>query len=442
VRKRLSLHARLLLIAFVTGLAALTFAWFAIGGILEGFVRRGVDEKLDTQVAVLARALTPDGRLDRSRVVELPNLGDIGSGWGWRVSGPAGQWQGGTGIAELVPDHGPPPPEPTRPRPGHGRGPGGAPLYLRRQQVETATGPVEIAAAAPQDIIDRPLRVAMGSLLGALALLALGLGLATFTQLRFGLRPLRTLRDAVADVRAGRARQIPGGQPREIQPLTDEVNALIGQNEITLARARGHLANLAHGLKTPLATLLLKLRRDGAGPETLALAGQLEQRIAHHLSRARSASPGAGRRARTPVVAVVGDLIDAMRRIHAERGLAFTATVPEALFVAVERQDLEELLGNLLDNAARHARRQVLVTVAATDAAIRVAVEDDGPGMEEVQIGPALQAGARLDETSVGYGFGLHIVRELAELYDGRLELSGHGALGGLSVAVDLPRQH
>jgi signal transduction histidine kinase len=438
--KRISLHARLMLIAVVTSIAALLFAFFAIGDVLEGFVIRGAREKLDTQIMILAKAVQPDGRLDASQTVELPGMGDPRRGWGWRVITPAGTWSGGSGIrVEKLR----PPREDRRHgsgiQSGRGRSQNGQPVFIRRLRVVNPSGPVEITAAAPRRIILRPLRAAMTPLLFSLALLGAGLGLAAWLQLRYGLRPVRDLRADVAKVRAGEADRLPQDQPRELQPLVDEVNGLIEQNAAGLAHARRHLSNLAHGLKTPLATLSLKLDREGASAEVRALVDQLDQRIAHHLSRARSAASGARSNIRTPVAEVAGDLIRVIGMIHAERALTFDTAIDPSLAVAVERQDLEELLGNLIENAGRHARSRVSISAASQNAMIRIQVEDDGDGMTEEEAALARHPGARLDESGIGYGFGLAIAQELAELYGGSLELVRSETLGGLSSQVIVP---
>lgn len=432
--RRFSLHARLLFVAAVTGIGALTFAFFAISHVFEGFVLRGLDNKLDTQVAVLASALGPDGRLQPARIVQLPDFNS--PDWGWRVRGPAGEWSGGSGVAEeqVRRGHG------HRTRGGFGHGRDGRPLYVRRIDVDTASGAVEIAAAAPRRIIDAPLRDALIPLLISLGLLALGLGLASLIQLRYGLRPVRALREALWRVRNGETHEVPTDQPAELRPLAEEVNALIAQNHAGLEHARRHVANLAHGLKTPLATLSLKLERDGAPSDSRALVVELDQRIAHHLRRARAGAVASGHRARTTVSEVAGDLIDAVSRVHASRRVAFTSQVEPALSIMVERQDLDELLGNLVDNAARHARSRVLVSARAASAMAAVVVEDDGPGMNNEEVMRAVRRGERLDEAGTGYGFGLGIVQELADLYGGSLTLRRSETLGGLAAEVLLPR--
>ena len=443
LKRRLSLHTRLLLVGFVAGLAALIVAAGAIGHVLEDFVRQGVDQKISTQIKALAAAVGPDGRLDETRLLLLPDFAEPHTAWAYRVRGPAGTWQGGRGIVER-----PPPPFRThRARiPGEkhalliGRTQRFGRLYVQQAWVETEAGRVQIVAGAPRYIVDAPLDEAMAALLWSLGLLTLGLAVSTFIQLRYGLGPVRAIRTEIARVRAGERDRLSTDQPRELRPLAEEVNALVAQNEAGLAHARRHVSNLAHGLKTPLATLTLKLRRDGAPAETIALAESLDQRIAHHLRRARSAAAGAGERARTAVASVVEDLLPVMERIHAERGVAIETDVADDLIAAAERQDLDEMIGNLLDNGCRHAVSKVCVSAEPEEKSVIVRVEDDGPGLGEDDMKRALMAGERLDEAGTGYGFGLAIVEELAELYGGGLELGRSADLGGLSVILRIPR--
>lgn len=460
---RLSLHARLLLIAVASGVAALAFAAVAIGGVLERFVTQGLDERLDAQVTVLARAIDPRGRLDPARVVDLPGFAQPGSGWGWRVRTPAGEWRLGARIGDVAtgrqPPHAPPrpprdiaPPPPVPPRPdtgvpppaspitpGDGTDADGARIHLRRMRMPVAGGTADIVAAAPRALVRRPIRAALGTLAGALAILGIGLAAATWVQLRLGLRPIRRLQGAVARVRRGADSALPLDQPRELVPLAEEINALIAQNAAGLANARHHVANLAHGLKTPLATLALRLEREGASAQARGLVAELDGRIAHHLRRARSAAPSTGERARTALAAVADDVAGALRHIHADRALDLTVVVPDDALVAVERQDLEEMLGNLIDNACRHAGSQVRIAATRQDAAWTITIADDGPGLPPEARTAALQPGVRLDEREPGYGFGLGIVVELAELYGGALTLDA-AAIGGLCATLTLPR--
>lgn len=441
-----SLFGRLLGIAMLTTLAALAFAAVSIGQVLERFVMRGLDDRLDTQIGLLAGAVRRDGTLDRARIVELPVFAAPGGEWRWRVDGPGGQvWTRGPLAMPPAPPPGPRGPgrhggpDGPGPRAGDAAGRDGG-VHYRQSTVATAAGPVVVTAAGPRRIALRPLREAMVPLLGSLALLGLGLGLATLVQVRLGLRPLHRLRLALGEVRAGRARHVPVDQPDELAPLAAELNALIDQNEAGLDHARRHVANLAHGLKTPLATLAIRLEESGCDRDgrLAALVAQIDGRIRHHLGRARAATPGGAQRTRTPLAPAIAGLCYALERIHAGRGIAVTIAIAGDLAVAVDPEDLDEMAGNLLDNAWRHARGAIHVVARPDGADVVLTIDDDGPGIGAAAIDEALMPGRRLDERGDGHGFGLPIARELAELNGGRLTLAASPTLGGLRAGLVL----
>ena len=460
-----SLFGRMLVIAGLSTGLALLFAGVTISHVLERFVTRGLDERLDAQVAVLARAVRPDATLDRTRAVDLPEFGEPGSDWSWQVTGPAGRFDSGTTrplppITPPAPSPAPPieamppapQPDPRRPQPPGPGGPedralhagdtrdrSGERLHSRTMDVTTPRGTVTITAIGPRRIVEAPLREAMIPLLGSLALLGVGLALATLLQLRFGLRPLRDLRSSLAAVRAGTERHVPDDQPGELQPLVTELNALIDQNAAGLAHARQHVANLAHGLKTPLAALSLKLAEANADDDVRDMVDEIDRRVRHHLGRARADATG-GARTRTPIAPAVDDLVAVLRRIHADRPIALDIAIPADLAVAIDPQDLDEMIGNLLDNAWRHARSAITIDAEADGPLVLLSIADDGTGLADTAIAQAMLPGRRLDEQGDGHGFGLSITRELAELNGGTITLGRSPALGGLLTRLDLPQ--
>jgi len=437
-----SLSGRLLATAAVTIAIALAFAAAAIGHVLERFVMSGLDDRLDAQIAIVSRAVGPDGTLDATKVIDLPPFDQAGSGWAWEVVGPAGTLRSASlkGVDLPLPsDDGPPWHRDRdrvreRPHPLEGTDASGLRIHYRIARLPTLRGDALVLAAGPRTIVDRPIRAAMLPLLLSVLLLGGFLALALVVQLRIGLRPLAKLRDRVAEVRTGRVRHITVDEPTELLPLVAELNALIDANEAAVARARGHVANLAHGLKTPLATLKLDLAEgDGRLREQVE---RMERQIRHHLGRARAAEPGAAA-ARVELTPHLNDLVAAMARIHADRDITPLVDLAPTLKVRCDAQDLDEMLGNLLDNAWRHARTRVRISARAADRMARIDIADDGPGMTPAQIAE-ITRGHRLDERGEGHGFGLAISRELAELHGGTLEL-GVSAAGGLSVVLRLP---
>ena len=311
----------------------------------------------------------------------------------------------------------------------------------------TGTGPRPIAhsfrlvVAADEQQMNAPIERFSGMLWLALGLLGLGLGLAAVVQVWVGLAPLKRLRGALAAVRSGDARQLVGRFPAEVQPLVDEFNTVLAHNAEVVERARTQAGNLAHALKTPLSVIA-----NAAGSES----GELAQRVGaqvelartqidYHLSRSRVAASLRFPGARTPVVAVLEGLLRVMRRIHAERNLDLVIH-PAALpvFFRGEEQDLQEILGNLLDNACKWARRRVEVALAVGDGELQVVLDDDGPGIAEGERQRVLCRGERADEQVPGSGLGLAIVVDLTRLYGGRIDLVA-SPLGGLRVRLTLP---
>lgn len=454
MRRLPSLAARLLAVAALSITVAVIVAGVAIGLLLHHFVQRTVDERLDTQIVFLASMLQADaaGRLSLAGSADGPPFDRPGRGWYWQVRGPVNTLRAralGDGTLDVSHLPSPPPPRPPRPggppfpppRPADGPGPGGEPTHFRTRTLMVDGVPAEIVAAAPRAAVRDPLADALmtlGLCLGALEIVLL---LAILLQVRLGLRPLALLRAAIADVRAGRREQLPPDQPSEVRPLADELNALLAQNAATLARARGHVANLAHGLKTPLATLGIALSRDKAEPRELApLVEVMERRIRHHLGRARAAALAGPVRAQTTIVPRLEALGEVLSKVNADRGIVLSLDVPATAAVACEQQDFDEIAGNLLENAFKWARGNVAVQ-ARDDSAplLSLIIDDDGPGLQPPDIERALRPGQRLDEAAPGFGFGLSITRELVELYGGTLDF-GRAPLGGLRVVVSLPR--
>ena len=444
-----SLQGRMLLLSAVAILAALGIAGWAIAGVLERAVTEGIDRRLDAEIALMASVVDANGGVDRDRLAQRQGALESGRDWLWRIDAP-----GGTigSTDRFVPRPGPRPRPPAPPGPpgpdaaplDMGPGPqgvdgtdaSGARLHARRLVLTTRGGPVTLFAAAPRGGVTRPLREALVPLLAALAILAGLLATATLVQLRLGLRPLARLRAQLAAIRAGEAERVDEDQPVELQGLAAELNALAADRAQALATARQSAANLAHALKTPVATLALRLRGDAEGA---AQVERIDATIRHHLARARAGVVDT--RASTAVRPAIADMVQAIGRLHGERGLAITTDVAGDPVAAIEPQDFDELIGNLLDNAAHHARSMVAVSARLDPGEARrlvLTVADDGPGISEADRARVTQPGVRLDERGEGHGFGLAIVRELAGLHGGALSLDA-GDGGGLVARVTLP---
>jgi signal transduction histidine kinase len=278
------------------------------------------------------------------------------------------------------------------------------------------------------------------TLIWSFAGLLLGLVLAIFIQVRVGLSPLRRAREALARIRSGAARRLEGSFPAEIAPLAAELNSLIEHSAEVVGRARTHVSNLAHYLKTPL-TVLASEAEAAPGPLAEAVKRQVEimrRQVDHYLARARAAGALDVLGNSAPVAPVLDDLGRVLERIHEARGIEIEVDCPPSLAFRGDRQDLEEMAGNLMDNACKWAASRVAVTAWGEGARLVLTVEDDGPGLAPADLDRVLERGQRLDESVPGSGLGLSIVRDISKLYGGGLELQ-QSPLGGLSAVLDLP---
>lgn len=278
-----------------------------------------------------------------------------------------------------------------------------------------------------------------------LALVGFGLVATTFLQVRLALAPLRRIGRALYAIRAGDATRLEGSFPLEIAPLAHEMNALIEANRETTERARTHVGNLAHALKTPLSVIMNEARGidPPVGPRIAEQAALMREHVDHHLERARMAAQRRIIGVVTDVVPIVERLARAMRKIHEGKGVLIDVDISGQPRFRGERQDLEEALGNLMDNACKWAAGRVAVSVRVETAAgdlrrVVFEIEDDGPGLSREKRQQALERGRRLDESVPGTGLGLSIVVELARLYGGRFDLAD-SELGGLRCVLVLP---
>lgn len=284
------------------------------------------------------------------------------------------------------------------------------------------------------------------SLLIYLSLFGFGMIAINAIAILYGLQPLRRVRDALAMVREGTAQRLDGRFPAEIEPLANETNALIENNRRIVERSRTQVGNLAHSLKTPLAILLNEGRALGGAKGKLIAeqAASMQQQVEHYLQRARVAAQRDSVVYRTPVKPLVERLARVIGKLNPNTELSVDLPEDDIVF-AGEREDLEEMLGNLLENAMKWARRKVSISVAPLPGAeggpdsFEIWIEDDGPGIPEDKARDALKRGRRLDESKPGTGLGLAIVTDLVNEYGGKLRLE-RGGLGGLKAIVQLRR--
>ncbi|RVD51262.1 histidine kinase [Mesorhizobium sp. M00.F.Ca.ET.151.01.1.1] len=279
-------------------------------------------------------------------------------------------------------------------------------------------------------------------LLTYLSLFGIGMIAINAIAILLGLQPLRRVRNALAMVREGTAQKLDGRFPAEIEPLANETNALIENNKRIVERSRTQVGNLAHSLKTPLAVLLNEGRALGGAKGQLIAeqAASMQKQIDHYLQRARVAAQRDSVVYRTPVAPLVQRMVRVLQKLNPRTSLSLSLPATEIVF-AGEREDLEELLGNLLENAMKWARSAVAVSVvplvSKDESLFEISIEDDGPGIPEDKAREAMKRGRRLDETKPGTGLGLAIVADLVNEYGGGLDL-GRSGMGGLKAAVRL----
>ena len=332
-------------------------------------------------------------------------------------------------------------------------GPDGARLRVAERSVwaEGAPRRWRLIVASDQRALREAERDFTGALAVSLALLLALLGAAALAQVAVGLAPLRALQRALAAVREGRTERLQGRFPGEVQPLIDEFNGVLDRNAEIVARARTQAGNLAHALKTPLSVMAqgaqAAARQSEAAAALPALVreqvGLAQRQIDWRLTRSRAAAAQKLPGTRTPLAPLLDGLRRVLERAHAERNLLWAGEpIDPGLAFAGEAQDLQEILGNVLDNACKWARARL--QVGATREAgergprLRIVVDDDGPGIAPDQREAVMARGARIDESAPGSGLGLSIVQEMAQLYGGAVALQA-GPLGGLRVVIDLP---
>jgi len=326
-------------------------------------------------------------------------------------------------------------------------GPRGAMAVYERMLTIPGAEPMRLQVAADVVILEVLLRSFNLSLAFSLFLLALALIAAAAMQVVFGLRPMSRIRTALSAIKSGKAADLPRDFPTEVQPLIDDLNSMIDLNKQMVQRARAQAGNLAHGLKTPLAVLTDeadRLAARGMKDEAEILAQQcqrMRRQIDYQIARARAAASRSMPGIAAAVAPTVANIVAALKRLHAAKDLSFSFEVDEACIALCDPMDLNEMVANLIDNAAKWARTRVSVR-GAVDTARKnavIAIEDDGPGLPPESMEVVFRIGERLDERVPGSGLGLPIVRDLATLYGGAVRLEASDRLGGLKAVLVLP---
>lgn len=440
--------------------AAWTLLVLPIAGvIIYELYRDDVQATFDARLEKLVYAIAVDSMVGAATPVAPNNryeplFEDIHSGWYWQIQPIDDETAPRLGSASLdgakidIPFHHSVKPDANGARWMNSTGPMGEALRMV-EVIDTPyyhrEGPrYSVVVAGPIDWLESRVATFLTRLTVALALTGIGLVTVTLFQVRFGLLPLRRIKRGLAEIRSGAAGKLEGALPAEIEPLQVELNALIASNQEIVDRARTQVGNLAHALKTPLAVITNEAREDKGqlGRKVVEQAEIMRDQVSHYLDRARVAAQGRVIGRATPVREVLEPLKRTLERIYHDRGIGITIDCPPEVRFAGERQDLEEILGNLCDNACKWAKGEVGIRVVTggrqMSGRVEITVEDDGPGLSDEERARIGKRGVRLDETKPGSGLGLSIVMDLVQSYQGTLDLAP-SAKGGLRVRLDLP---
>lgn len=444
-----SLALRLFLTATATTVIILVVTSFILSSLYRSAIERAFDSRLGVYLRVLvADIASPDetsgdtlGQSLGEPLFELPL-----SGWYWQVTrldktdvrSSHSLWDGGLPhLQDLgVKADG------AGARQGYVAGPEGQRLRVVERVIDVGdAGRYLVAVAGDFTEIAEEQWAFDKALILTFSLLAVVLLLTTMFQVLFGLAPLKRISDSLHAIRSGRAEKLEGSFPDEIAPLSRETNALIEANKEIVERARTHVGNLAHALKTPLSVMVNEAnarRDDPLAGKVLEQAEIMRDQVTRHLERARLAARSTVLGSITDIAPVATALARTMEKIHHDRDIAIDVRVQDGVQFGGERPDLEEMLGNLVDNACKWASSRVAINVTSAASNVHFIVDDDGPGLSATDREFAGKRGQRLDETKPGSGLGLSIVNELAALYGGTLEL-GAAPAGGLRAELTLP---
>jgi signal transduction histidine kinase len=438
-RRGTSLVVRLVLAAVVWLLLLLAAGGIVLALAFRGAVEEEFSYRLDAVLKTIIASveIAPNGGLVMSRPLGDPRFDRLYSGWYWQATPPDGRplrsrslWDGTLAVE----------PGDASMRGRYLEGPNKEQLLVVERDVQFPgqQGLTHVLVAGDLREVSGGVQRFDRLLVLALGLLGLGMIVAIVIQVRYGLSPLHRMLADLRSVREGGAPRLSGRYPSEVTPLADGMNDVLDKDSELIERARTHVGNLAHALKTPLAVVSAELQGK-ADKSVLTEQVQVMRRlIEHHLGRAR-ASAGTGRLGvKTPVRPVAEAVRSVLARIYQERGLAVDIDMPADVTFRGSREDLEEIFGNLLENACKWAAHRVRVSARLVQDNLVIRVEDDGPGISAERQAEFLGRGKRLDEKAPGWGLGLAIVSDLVELNGGELTFA-RSELGGLCVGVALP---
>ncbi len=442
VRVTGSVSRRMLLVATAWILLLLVGGGLALDRVLTGAITRNFDDQLDYLVSsmIVSTELDSNGEVRMTRELADQRFLEPNSGAYWQISGEGHEtfpsrslWDRKLKVDAVHTD-----------RDVHFYDSNQFPdqkLRIAERDLTLPGSPVRwrFQVAQSRDVLDAQIATVRRTLVRSFALLGLGLVAMATLQTWYGLRPLRKVRREIASLRAGHTKRVGGPLPAEVGPMVDELNALVEHNDRQAEEARRHAGNLAHALKTPLSVIMNAAAAGQADlPDTVIReARTMRRQIDHHLARARAV----GRRGSAHSRAEVWPSIEAVERAVARLypNVRIDVDGVKDAVAHIERQDLDEILGNLVENAAKYGGGSVFVTARLEAGFVEILVEDDGVGIPEADRIRIFDRGVRLDTGKPGTGLGLAIVRDVAEIYGGTVSLEESEDLGGLLVRLRLP---
>lgn len=456
MKRRSSLAFRLIAAAAVVSIVLLIAAGMLLSTLFTGAVERSLDARLQAVMDGLLAAVELDNKTPRMNSVLADTRFEIPlNGWYWQISSLNGDPAGQLVSASLLDERLPLTQFNVESRPPGARLAGymsdksGNRLRVIEQRF-TLFGSQEqysFIVAGNFDELQGEVSAFNNALFAVLGLLGMGVVAAIFFQVRFGLRPLNDLQVELAHIREASQERITGTYPDEIQTVASELNLLLESNTEIIERARTQVGNLAHALKTPLSVLTNEASMHGGqlGKKVTEQAGIMRDQVSMYLDRARRAARAQTIGSVCDPSQVVAALVRTLQRIHYQSGIKVETTLDASVLFRGERQDLEEMVGNLLDNAFKWSNGRIRVGVGPARTPVdnripwlEICIEDNGPGLPEGGAEIAMQRGKRLDETKPGSGLGLNIVIETAAMYGGRLQLD-KSPFGGLQAVLILP---
>ncbi len=438
-----SLTKRIISLSIIWVVVTLVVTGLILGNFYRDHTEGHYDAHVFTHVEELIASIEtgPDGSIMLAREPTDPRFHRPHSGWYWEVIAGGRPLHRSTSlgdhrldVSEAILDEN----HEVQELPG--------PLgqVLRGQIVHVSfpheTGSITVVATAPEMAISDDVHEFFTHIFTSFLVLGIGLSLAMFIQVTVALKPLKAIRAAISDIRAGKSERLPRDFPSDVQPLVDELNFLLDHNETLLKRARNQLGDLAHAVKNPL-TVIRNEARNMSGKQGQLILDQshmMANNIDHYLSRARIYGKQDAIGYRTSVKSVIDDVSFAVSHIHKDRRVKIDLQCMQDQWFRGEAQDLEEMTGNLIDNAFKWAESKVVVGCASDHNRLVLRIEDDGPGIDEAELSTITRRGRKLDELSPGHGQGLGITEDIANLYGGSLKL-GRSELGGLKAELDLP---